>query len=408
MVTKQDEHDGGNRRTGLQVNSATALSDRAVGLLAVASAIAVANAYYIQPLLVEVGGALSISSGLVGILPGLSQIGLACGLAFLLPLGDIISARRLLLTIIPIQIAALVLFATSGSALTVAAASLLVGLFGIAPYILPPYVSLRVPASRVGQVTGMLTRGIIIGILLARTASGIIGTHFGWRAVYWIAAVMMAIELVFLIRVVKPEPAMPSPGRVPYRDLIVSLVHLLRTVPKLRTAAVCVALSYGSFIVFWLGVTLYLQSPAFGWTPQAIGLVALVAAAAASAAPMFGRAVDRSGPHATRRAALAGMVIAWILLAVLKGHLAGMAVGLIVLDISATIVDISNRTILYGLDAGIRTRLNAIYQVAMFSGGAVMSILVGVCWSLGGWFALCALGVVPVVIAFIRCWRSVR
>ena len=407
-MTQQDEPDGSNRRTGSKVDRTTALSDRAVGLLAVASAVAVANAYYIQPLLVEVGGALSISSGLIGILPGLSQIGLACGLAFLLPLGDIISARRLLLTVIPIQIAALVLFATSNSALTVAAASLLVGLFGIAPYILPPYVSLRVPASRVGQVTGMLTRGIIIGILLARTASGIIGTHFGWRAVYWIAAVMMTLELVFLIRVVKPETAMPLPGRVPYRDLIGSLVHLLRTVPKLRTAAVCVALSYGSFIAFWLGVTLYLQSPAFGWKPQAIGLVALVAAAAASAAPMFGRAVDRSGPHATRRAALAGMVIAWVLLAVFQGHLAGMAVGLIVLDMSATIVDISNRTILYGLDAAIRTRLNAIYQVAMFSGGAVMSILVGVCWSLGGWSALCALGVVPVLLASMRCWRSIR
>ncbi len=83
------------------------------------------------------------------------------------------------------------------------------------------------------------------------------------------------------------------------------------------------------------------------------------------------------------------MVVAWVLLAVFRGHLAGMAVGLVVLDISATIVDISNRTILYGLDAGIRTRLNAVYQVAMFSGGAVMSVLVGICWSLGGWFALC-------------------
>ncbi len=146
-----------------------------------ASAVAVANAYYIQPLLVEVGGSLAISSGLVGILPALSQVGLACGLAFVLPLGDIISARRLLLSVIPIQIAALVLFATSGSALAVAAASLLIGLFGITPYILPPYASLHVPASRLGQVTGMLTRGIIMGILLARTASGIIGTHFGWR-----------------------------------------------------------------------------------------------------------------------------------------------------------------------------------------------------------------------------------
>ncbi len=178
----------------MPVTSPAALGDRAVGLLAVASAIAVANPYYIQPLLVEVGGALSISNGLVGILPRLSQIGLACGLAFLLPLGDIISARRLLLTVVPFQVAALVLFAISSSALTVAAASLLIGLFGIAPYILPPYVSLRVPASRVGRVTGMLTRGIIIGILLARTASGIIGTHLGWRAVYWIAAGMMTME----------------------------------------------------------------------------------------------------------------------------------------------------------------------------------------------------------------------
>jgi predicted MFS family arabinose efflux permease len=390
------------------MKSAAVLSDRAVGLLAVASAIAVANAYYIQPLLVEVGSALSISSGVIGILPALSQIGLACGLAFLLPLGDIISARRLLLAVIPIQIAALVLFATSGSALAVETASLLIGLFGIAPYILPPYASLHVPASRLGHVTGMLTRGIIIGILLARTASGIIGTHFGWRAVYWTAAVMMTIELFFLIRIVRLEPATPSSGSVRYRDLIGSMVHLLRTIPEVRMAAACVALSYGSFIVFWLGVTLYLQSPAFGWTPQSIGLVALVAAAAASAAPMFGRAIDRSGPHATRRAALAGMVIAWLLLAVFKGHLSGMALGLIVLDISATIIDISNRTILYSLDAGIRTRLNAIYQVAMFSGGAAMSVLVGAFWSLGGWFAVCVLGVVPVVIAFIRSWRSVR
>ena len=155
---------------------------------------AVANAYYIQPLLVEVGGALSIAGGLVGILPGLSQIGLACGLAFLPPLGDIISARRLLLAVIPVQIGALLLFATSGLGLAVAAASLLIGLFGIAPYILPPYVSLCVPASRLGQVTGMLTRGIVVGILLARTTSGIIGTYFGWRAVYWTAAGVAPIK----------------------------------------------------------------------------------------------------------------------------------------------------------------------------------------------------------------------
>ena len=390
------------------MSGATILSDRTVGLLAVAASVAVANAYYIQPLLLEVGAALSISPALVGVLPALSQIGLACGLAFLLPLGDIVSARRLLLAVIPVQVAALVLFATSGSALAVAAASLLIGVFGITPYVLPPYASLHVPASRLGHVTGVLTRGIIVGILLARTASGIVGTHLGWRAVYWGAAGLMTLELAFLVRIVGPGSAAPSTSRAPYRDLIGSLAGLLRAVPELRTASLCQALGYGSFMVFWLGATLYLRSPAFGWTPQAIGLVALVAAAAASAAPMFGRAIDRSGPHAARRTALIGMVLAWVLLAAFEGHLAGMAAGLVVLDISATVLDISNRTILYGLDASIRTRLNAVYQVAMFSGGAVMSVLVGVCWSSGSWLALCALGVVPVTVALLGCWRGTR
>ena len=296
-MTTEDKREGRNEEPGLQAKSATVLSDRTVALLAVASAVAVANVYYIQPLRVEVGQAFSISSGFAGILPGLSQIGRAYGLTFLLPFGDIVSTRRLLLTVIPIQIAALVLFALSGSAFTVAAASLLIGLLGITPYILPPYASLHVPASRLGQVTGMLTRGVIIGgILLARTASGIIATHLGWRAVYGIAAVVMTMLLVFLIRVVKPEPAMASRSKVLYRDLIGSLVHLFRIGPELRTAALCVALSFGSFNVFWLGATLYLQSPGFGWTPQAIGLVVVVGAAAASAAPMFGRFVDRYGP----------------------------------------------------------------------------------------------------------------
>ena len=131
----------------------------------------------------------------------------------------------------------------------------------------------------------------------------------------------MTMLLVFLVRVVKPEPAAPSRNKVRYRDLIGSLAHLFRTMPELRTAALCVALSFGSFNVFWLAATLYLLSPAFGWSPQAVGMVALVGAAAASAAPMFGRFVDRFGPRATRRAALAGMAIAWVLLAVFEGHL---------------------------------------------------------------------------------------
>nr|WP_240155350.1 MFS transporter [Burkholderia sp. Cy-637] len=391
-----------------QADHAAALEDRTVGRLAAACAVAVANAYYIQPLLVEVGRALSIAPGMVGILPGLSQVGLALGLAFLLPLGDMVPARRLLLTIVPLQIAALILFAASGSGPAIAAASLLIGLFGITPYVLPPYVSLRVPPSRLGHVTARLTRGVVIGILLARTASGMIGTQFGWRAVYGLAALGMTLLLIFLSRVLEHEPGLAGRGEQRYRDLMASLPRLLRTLPELRIAALCQALGFGSFNVFWLGATLYLQGPGFGWTPRAVGLVALVGAAAAGVAPWFGRAIDRSGPHRMRRLALAGMALSWLLLVLLRGHLAWMAPALIALDISATLVDISNRTILYGLDANFRTRLNAIYQIAMFCGGATMSVLVGFCWSLGGWPAVCALGAIPVAIAWLGCGRGRR
>ncbi len=356
-------------------------------------------------MLVEVGAAFAIPVRLVGFLPALTQFGLACGITFILPLGDVISARVLLITVIPLQIAALLLVFASGMASVLAVACFSIGVFGITPYILPPYATVHAPAERVGHVTGVLTRGIIVGILLARTAAGVIGTHLGWRAVYSIAAVCMGGVLVVVLRLIQPSPAANSEP-VRYGDLLLSLLRLVRTVPALRTAAICQAFSFGSFNVFWLGSSLYLQSPRFGWTPESVGLVALVGAAAASAAPLFGRAADRIGPRITRIAALACMAVAWLLFVVFRQDLVGMTVGLVLLDIGATVTDISNRTILYALDARIRIRLNATYTVAMFGGGAVLSALVGICWSLDGWMALCVLGLCPIVGALVLAVRS--
>lgn len=364
------------------------LSGRAVGGLALVVAITVANAYYVQPLLIVIAGAVNLPQGLVGLLPALSQIGLALGLVTLLPLADVYPTRRVLLIVLPLQIGAVGIVATARDAWTIMAGFLSIGIFGIAPYALPPYASLNVSSKRLGPVTGILTAAVICGILLARSIAGVISVNFGWRWAYAFAAVAMVFAIVIVVRVVRPHrPA----ATISYRQLLGSLAGLLRSEPALRTAAACQGLSFGSFNVFWLGSTLYLHER-FGWKPDAIGYVGVLGAFAAVCSPLFGRATTHFGSRPTRLVALAAVVIAWAMIATLRGSLAGMVIGLVVLNLGAAAADIANRTILYELTRGIRTRLNAVYTIVMFVGGGAMSALVGVFWAWGAWLGVCALG----------------
>jgi predicted MFS family arabinose efflux permease len=401
MATPEDPQSSASRSTAHATVTGPVLSGRAIAVLAAASATSVANGYYIQPLLVVIAAAFGVPEQYVGILPAMTQFGLACGVVFLLPLGDVVSVRTLLMVVIPLQIGALALLFASHEVDTLGIACLLVGLFGITPYVLPPYASLHVPSERIGHVTGMLTRGIIVGILLARVIAGMVGTHFGWRAVYLLAALAMIFVFLALRRFVHPTPHASKREFPGYRTLIMSMARLVISVPELRLAALCQAVTFGSFNAFWLGASLYLQSPMFGWSPGAVGLVALIGVIAASSAPLLGRAADRVGPHVTRFMALIGMCVAWLIFFVFSPHLFAMAVGVVLLDIGAALLDISNRTILYGLEGEIRTRLNAIYTVAMLAGGAIMSALAGLCWSAGGWSAICALGSLPLVLSIV-------
>jgi predicted MFS family arabinose efflux permease len=364
------------------------LSPQAVTTLSLMAAVSVATGYYIQRLLTEVGGEMGLSHALLGLLPALSQVGFAIGLVALLPLADSLTARRVLLGVIPLQIAALLLIAVSADTAMLMVGCLLIGVAGMTPYVLPPYVSLRVSNDRLGQVTGMLTRGVNCGILLARAAAGVIAVHLGWRAVYVVAAAAMAGVLAAVAKVVKPQ----IPGRrIGYGRLLASMAGILASEPKLRTAALCQCFNFGSFNTFWLGSTFYLGQH-FGWRPDSIGYVSVLGAAAAFCAPLAGRATLRFGPHRTRAAAFALIVISWLLFAVFRESLIGMAVALILIDLGATLQDISSRTILYTLAPDYRTRLNAVYTIAMFAGGGVSSVLVGFCWAVGGRLAICALG----------------
>ncbi len=197
---------------------------------------------------------------------------------------------------IALQTVALLVMATASNLILFFAASMLMGFTGITSYLLAPYVAHLAPAAERGRVIGLLARGAIIGILLARTVSGLIGYYIGWRSVYLLAALAM-LALLWLLRWHMTPLARPTTA--PYAHLLLSLGKLVRNEPIVRRTVFTQALNFGSFNTLWLGLSLYLESPAFGLHSDSVGMFGLLGAAAAVAAPLAGRLVDRKGPQVT-------------------------------------------------------------------------------------------------------------
>ncbi len=372
------------------------LSGGDIRLLAIVAGVAIANGYYIQPLINIISQSIGLSHLLWGLLASLTQFGLATGLMILLPLADIVPTRRLMMTVMAAQVVALALIGLSTGPFTMLLGCFAVGFFGICPYLIPFYASTRTHPDRIAHVTGSLIRGVIIGILLARTMSGLISSHLGWRGVYGVAAVGTMLALLAALRVVQPARASI---RSSYRSLLASMISIARQTRSLQRAALVQAASFGCFNSFWVGSALYLHER-FGWTPGRIGLVGLVAAAAASVAPAIGSLSRRFGAETVRFMGAFAAVLSWALLGLFRDDLWAMGAALVILDIACAVIDITNRTILYREALEIRGRLSAVYTIAMFVGGGLLSLVTGALWSVFGWPGVCLAGTLSSALAF--------
>lgn len=388
----------------LAPGSAPMLSRNSIGILAAACGLAVANVNYAQPLLVDMARSLRLDDATAGLVPALMQFGVAAGILFLLPLGDVVPVRRLLSVAIILQALALAAMAMAPDGSSLLVLSLLVGFFGIVPYVLPPYATLRAPPARQGKVTALLAQGVIVGMLLARGISGEVGQHAGWRTVYGLAAAAMLLLLVPLRRIVDPTPPAQTAG---YPMLMRSVIEVFRSVPVVRWSALCQALATGSFTALWVGISFYMQGPAFGWRSDGVGGLALIGAGSAVCAPFVGGFADRKGPRRSLLVALGMVSLSWGLLAAFGSSVGGIVAGMIVLDLGATSADISNRTVIFGLRPDIRTRLATIYMVGKFAGAGLLAWLTALAWSAAGWPGVCALGAASAAAALVTAWHGV-
>lgn len=370
---------------------AAALTRPLLITMAVACGLGIANLYYNQPLLGQIGRDLHADARAVGVLPMLTQAGFAAGVFLLAPLGDVLERRRLVLTVLVLVTISLGLAALAPTLPLLAAASLAVGVFSVTSTLVLPFaIALARPEER-GAIVGTIVGALLIGILASRTLSGFVGDLWGWRTMYALAAVLM-ILLALTLRKLLPESRPPASLR--YGALLRSMLHLVRDEPLLREATWNGMLCYAALSAFWATLVFLVESPAYHMGPAAAGLFGLVGAGSASAAPLVGRLADRvSSPRVIVGAAGAVMLAAFVLLWAFGTHLWGLIAGVILLDIAAQTATVSNQATVYSLSAEAHSRLYTIYRAAYSLGGAAGAYLGALGWSLWGWNGVCLVGV---------------
>jgi predicted MFS family arabinose efflux permease len=371
-------------------------------LLATACGAAVANLYYAQPLLHTLAESFGVSEGTAGLLITVSQVGFVLGLALLVPLGDLHERRRLICTALLGTAAALVVAAAAPGFAVFAAALAVVGLTSVVAQIIVPMSSSMSAEDQRGRVVGTVMSGLLVGILLARTVSGLIAAAFGWRVVFYGGG---AATLVLSAALWRALPEVPPTTAVPYARLLRSVLSLIRAEPVLRRRMMLGALCFGCFSVLWTSLAFLLAGPPFHFGNAVIGLFGLAGVAGAASASVAGRLADRGrGADATTGAILV-LLVSWAILAAGRGSVVVLIVGIAVMDLGAQGLHISNQSAIYRLAPEARSRLTTAYMVAYFLGGAVLSALTSSLYASEGWDGVCVLGAATAALA-LGVWTA--
>jgi predicted MFS family arabinose efflux permease len=376
-----------------------------LALMAVGSGLTVANLYYIQPLLADVGRTFSVSASAMGLMFMLAQLGFATGVLFFVPLGDVGDRRRLILTMLVCASVSLEAVALVSSLPAMALAMFFVGAFSVTPQMFVPFAAHLASADRRGRALGVVMSGLLLGILTSRAISGFVGAAFGWRAMFHLAS---ALTIALAAMMVVTLPHSIGTSRLTYGRLIGSLWHFTTSEPVLRESSLAGATFFGAFSAFWSMLAFRLELPPLHYGSRAAGLFSLVGVVGAAAAPVAGRLADRLNPRANVQIALVLTAAAFVVFGLAGSSLAGLLAGVVVLDAAVQAGHVLNLSRVHSLAAEARNRVTTIYMVAFFLGGAAGSALAAAAWQQWQWAGVCGVGLVLPLVAVVQMASASR
>lgn len=379
------------------------LSSRMIFLFSLTSALAVANVYSAQPLLESIAASLQVSTGTIGTVVTATQSGYALGLIFLLPLGDCVNRKKLVITQLLLSVVALITAAVAPDLMTLLCAMLLVGLMAVVTQLMVAWAAMLASPEQRGQVVGSVTSGIVIGILLARFVSGMIADLAGWRAVYLTAACLLLLISLILAKVLPATAGQTR--RTSYPHLLLSVFRLFLTEPQLHRRGILALLIFAAFSMLWSSMVLPLTALSLSHTQT--GMFGLAGLAGALAASRAGAWADLGLGQRATGLALALLTLSWLPIAALHTSLLLLIFGVILLDFAVQTVHVINQSLIVAARPEAASRLVGAYMCFYSLGSALGAIAATQLYTHWGWQAVCYAGAAVSASAFL-CWSGVR
>ncbi len=380
-------------------------SQRLIPLLGLATGITVSALYFNQPLLIDMARSLHVTEAQMSHVAVAAQAGYAIGLLFFVPLGDVLERRSLILKMIAGLVIAMLVTAVVPSLLPMVLVTLVTGALAAVTHVLLPMAAEIATPANAGRAVGSVMTGLLLGILLSRTFSGWIADWLNWRSVFVIASVI-AIALAFFLR--RALPLLPPRAPMPYLQALRSLWTIFRTQPLLVESATVGGLVFAAFSAFWTTLVFLLGSPHYHLGAGIAGSFGVLGAIGASVAPIAGRLADRYGSRWVISIGLSILILSWVVTWALGYHIAGLVIGVLMMDAGAQTTQVSNQTRIFalahcpGTAYGARSRINTVYMTTYFIFGALGSYLGAHAWERWQWSGVCGLGLLLLAIAAAR------
>ena len=366
--------------------------------LAIVAGVSVANLYYNQPLLNVIRHELGVSEFKTNLIAMITQVGYAIGLLFIVPLGDLYRRKKIILTNFTLLIFSLIAIGAAPDIYIIWGASLITGICSMIPQIFVPIASQFSRPENKGRNVGIVISGLLTGILASRVVSGFVGEVLGWREMYFIAAGMMMLCAIAMLKIL-PDIQPTFQGK--YGDLMKSLFSLIKDYPSLRIYSIRAGIAFGSFLAMWSCLAFKMGQAPFYADSDVIGILGLCGIAGASTASLVGKYVKKVGIRNFNFIGCGLILLAWASLYFCGNTYAGIIAGVLLIDIGMQCIQLSNQTSIFDICPSASNRVNTIFMTTYFTGGSLGTFLAGSCWQTWGWVGVAGIGTVLTLLSLL-------